>query len=345
MKSHESPNSPFSAARPRLKRVFSSLCGRAKPPSSSRNPLSPSPWSGQQAFQDRAPKSKFLAAGVLISLLYMGCRQPETSAAGNEASSRFRVASYNIRYPAQADEDSGNGWNTRKQPLVNLMVSHGFDLIGTQEGYIFQLDDIKSMMPGFEYISYPYGGESVRHQCATFYKVDLYEAVESGVFWLSETPEVSSIGWDATDSRICVWTKFKVKETGKIFYFFNVHFYWRLEIAKAASGPLMARKIKEIAGDAPVICTGDFNSTIETPQMEAVKEILSDACDLTETPREGVENTNLGGGVFQGDAKNRIDFIFVSDHFQVEDYKVLSDRYGEGRYPSDHLPVTSLLMF
>ena len=258
---------------------------------------------------------------------------------------QFRVASYNIRYLADADEASGNGWDLRKEPLAKLILSHQFDLVGTQEGYDKQLEDLKSLMPGFSYVSYRYGGTKVNHNCAIFYRTSLFEVLDSGVFWLSETPDIPSIGWDANDQRICQWVKFRAKRTGKSFYFFNAHFYWRLKIAKEESGPLMARKIKEIAGDAPLICTGDFNSTAETPQIIAIKKILSDAHDITKDPREGVENTNMSGGVFQGQPVNRIDYIFLSRHFIVEDYKVLSDMYGDNRYPSDHLPVTSLLTF
>jgi endonuclease/exonuclease/phosphatase family metal-dependent hydrolase len=276
----------------------------------------------------------------LLVLVLVNCKsQTNVSAAGDQ----FRVASYNIRYPAKADDSTGNGWNKRKTPLAELMLSHQFDLIGTQEGYDFQLMDLKTAMPGFDYISYPYGSTSVLHNCATFYRTSLFEVLDKGVFWLSETSDVPSIGWDANDKRICQWTKFRIKETGKVFYFFNVHFYWRLQVAKAESGPLIVNKVKEIAGNTPVICTGDFNSGNETSQIKAVKKLLFDSYDITKTPREGVEGTNLGGGNFRGPSKGRIDFIFLSENFSVEDYKVLSDQYDDNRYPSDYLPVTSLL--
>lgn len=282
-----------------------------------------------------------------LSFLSWNCSDSKQSLSADAAisDSQFRVASYNIRYRADADEASGNGWDLRKGPLAKLIVSHEFDLVGTQEGYDSQLEDLKSLMPGFSYVGHRYGGDKVKHNCAIFYKTSLFEVLDSGVFWLSETPDVPSIGWDANDQRICQWIKFKVKKTGKSFYFFNAHFYWRLKIAKEESGPLMARKIKEIAGDAPLICTGDFNSTVETPQIIAIKKVLSDAYDITKKPREGVENTNMSGGVFQGQPVNRIDYIFLSRHFTVEDYKVISDMYNDNRYPSDHLPVTSLLTF
>lgn len=279
-----------------------------------------------------------------FSLAFLKCgntpgEQQLPSADGNQ----FRAAAYNIRYAAEADEQSGNGWDLRKKPVSEVILTHQFDVVGTQEAKADQLADLKSLLPGFDYTSHPYGGKGDLHNCATFYRTALFEVIDSGVFWFSETPDEPSIGWDATDRRICQWTKFKVKETGKEFYFFNVHFYWRLEVAKRESGPLLVQKIKEIAGSEPVISVGDFNSTAETPQIQAIKTLLHDAYDRTKTPRQGVENTNLGGGIFQGTPKNRIDYIFLSSHFEVEDYQVLSDVYNVDRYPSDHLPVTSLL--
>lgn len=255
----------------------------------------------------------------------------------------FRVASYNIRYAAAADEQSGNGWEVRKQPLATLITRHGFDIVGTQEGNVQQLAGLNNLLSGYAYLGSPYGGSGDLHNCATFYKTALFDVLDSGVFWLSETPDTPSIGWDASDRRICHWTKFREKKTGKEFFFFNVHFYWRKQLARAQSGPLLVRKIRDIAGDHPVICTGDFNSTAETTQIEAVKALLSDAYDVTKTPRKGVEGTGFPGGVFQGKPGGRIDYIFISDHFNVEDYRVISDVYNDDRYPSDHLPVTSLL--
>lgn len=263
----------------------------------------------------------------------------------NGTSGQFRVASYNIRYPAAADDSSGDGWDDRKAPMANLVISHGFDLVGTQEGFDFQLKDLKGLMPGFDYVSCRYGSERVPHNCATYYKTALFEVLDKGVFWFSETPDVPSIGWDANDRRICQWTKFKVKGTGKVFYFFNLHFYWRLQVAKAESGPLLVKKIKAIAGDAPVICTGDFNSTAETPQIKAVKALLFDAYDNAKTPRQGIAGTAFPGGVFRGEPHARIDYIFVTRNFQVEDYQSIPDVYNGDHHPSDHIPVTSLLTF
>lgn len=258
---------------------------------------------------------------------------------------QFRAASYNVRYAAAADETSGNGWAVRKKPLTDLIRSHDFDIVGTQEANNNQIADMASVLTGYDYVKHPYGGNNTgtSHNCAIFYKKALFDVVDSGVWWYSTTPDVASYSWDATDLRICNWVKFREKKTKVEFYFFNSHFYWQFTEARQKSGPLMVEKIKQIAGDAPAISVGDLNSTSSTSQILAIMTLLRDAYDVTETTREGPEGTGFPGGVFQGTPGSRIDYIFLSPHFRALDYAVLTDSYNNGRYPSDHLPVTSML--
>lgn len=257
---------------------------------------------------------------------------------------QFRIGQYNIRYPAPEDEKTGNGWEVRKKPMAELITSHHFDIFGTQEGYDFMLEDLKGLLPGFNYIKHRYGSSNIHHNTAIFYKTSLFVPIDKGVFWFSETPDIPSIGWDATDKRICQWVKFKVRKTGQEFYFFNLHFYWRYKVAKEESGPLLVKEIKKIAGNSPVICTGDFNSTPETSQIIAVKKFLSDAYEVSKKPWDGINVTGFHGGVFKGKPVSRIDYIFVSHQFEVENYEIISDTYDGDRHPSDHLPVTALVI-
>lgn len=282
-----------------------------------------------------------LLCGVFLSFSIPNSKENNKGVKGVS----FRAATYNIRYDAAADKETGNDWDTRKEALAKLILRHGFDIVGTQEGMTKQVIDLKKLLPGFDYIGYPYGGKNDHHNAVTFFKTDLFEVMDAGAFWLSETPDVPSIGWDANDRRICHWAKFKEKKSGEIFYYFNAHFFWQLEIARRETGPLIVRKIAEIAGDSPVICVGDFNSTSETSQIEAMKSSLLDAYDSSKNGRKGVNDTNLGGGVFHGDPKNRIDYILVSKNMSVTDYEVYSDKYNGDRYPSDHLPVSCIVSF
>src|SRR5690606_3089360 len=243
-------------------------------------------------------------------------------------------------------ETTGNGWNVRKTPLANLIRNHDFDIVGTQEGNFSQMGDLMTLLPGYDYIGYPYGGStSKNHTASIVYKKAEYEVVDQGVFWYSETPDVESIGWDATDTRICTWARMKHKATGQEFYFFTSHFYYRYRTAKQNSGKVMVRKIKEIAGNnLPVISTGDLNSSPRTSQITDVLTYLGDSYVLSESPRSGPKGTGFPGGVFEGTPGSRIDYVLVNDRIRVLSYAVLADSYNNGHYPSDHLPVVCDLL-
>ena len=187
-------------------------------------------------------------------------------------------------------------------------------------------------------------GKQAGEHSAILYKKDRFAVIDSGNFWLSETPDKPGLGWDAVCcNRICSWAKFSDKLTGKKFYVFNVHFDHQGVVARKESGKLMVSKIKEIAKDAPVICTGDFNSTPETEQIKGMASILQDAYSITEQPPYGPVGTT-NSFKFTAPMKRRIDYIFVSKHFGVSKYAVLTDAKDQ-RYPSDHLPVTADIYF
>ena len=278
----------------------------------------------------------------LLSLLLIttGCVSDKTLLShNNKTFAKIKVASYNIR---NASDKDINTWENRKKPVTDLIIRHDFDVVGIQEPYDNQLPDFDNLLKGYNGVKAPYATKSF---LAIYYKKELFEELDSGMFWLSETPDEPSEGWDSDEKRICHWAKFKHKETARVFYCFNSHFYWRYQTARKNSGPLVAEKIKEIAGNTPVIFVGDLNSQPETSQIESLKILLNDAFDVTQTPREGPDNTNLGGGVFQGKPHNRIDYIFVSKDIKMLDYTAHEDMYedinGDDRYPSDHLPISS----
>lgn len=274
---------------------------------------------------------RLLAAAVVLMTL-VGCSRK----------AEFNAASFNIRYDAAADAKQGDGWDERKDDVAQVILKYDFDIVGTQEGNKGQIEDMKQLLPDYDCTGHPYGGKTgTSHTATIFYKRDVMECLEQGTFWYSPTPEVESIGWDATDLRLCHWGKFRHKPSGKEFYFFNSHLYWKLEVARANSGRVHVDMIKKIAGDKPVISVGDFNSEEDTKQVKDILEVLGDSYRLTSTPPQGCESTNLGGGNFIGPAYNRIDFIFVSDDVDVNSYITIEDKRENGHYPSDHLPIVS----
>jgi endonuclease/exonuclease/phosphatase family metal-dependent hydrolase len=246
------------------------------------------------------------------------------------------IATYNLRYNNPGD--SLNAWPNRKENVKALIGFHEFDIFGTQEGLIDQIKDIAELN---EYAYLGKGrddGKEAGEHSAIFYKKSRFQLLQSGDFWLSETPDKPGKGWDATCcNRICSWAKFKDLQTKKDFYFFCVHFDHQGVIARKESGKLMVKKIKEIAGNSTAICVGDFNSTPETEQIAAMQTILKDARQVSQTVPYGPEGT-FNAFKFDAPMKTRIDYIFVSPSIKVLKYGVLTDAKNQ-RYPSDHQPV------
>ncbi|WP_234734584.1 endonuclease/exonuclease/phosphatase family protein [Tellurirhabdus bombi] len=273
-----------------------------------------------------------------IILLFLLCGVLVSHAAFPQANTPITVASYNIRY--NTANDGVNAWPNRKEMVKSLVRYHEFDIFGTQEGLRMQLDGIAELN---EFAFFGAGrddGKEAGEHSAIFYKKDRFKMLQSGNFWLSETPDKPGKGWDATCcNRICSWAKFQDLKTKKQFFFFSVHFDHQGVEARRQSGKLMVQKIKEIAKNEPVILAGDFNSTPETEQIQTIKTLLNDAHDVTAQPPYGPEGT-FNSFKFDAPMDKRIDYIFVKKGIDVLKYGVLTDA-KEKRYPSDHQPVVA----
>ncbi|MDE7025432.1 MAG: endonuclease, partial [Paramuribaculum sp.] len=136
----------------------------------------------------------------------------------------INVASYNIRQYNTHDSIQGNGWEQRCPILAQLIRYHEFDVFGTQEGFKHQLEQLKAALPEYDYtgVGREDGIDKGEHS-AIYYRTDLFTLVDHGDFWLSETPDHPSIGWDAVLPRICSWARLRHNPTGKEFLFFNLH--------------------------------------------------------------------------------------------------------------------------
>lgn len=148
----------------------------------------------------------------VIIILLCGC-QPDKK-------TTFTAASYNLRNANSADSLQGDGWGNRCPIIAGLVQFHEFDIFGTQEGLRHQLDSLKTNLPKYDYIGVGRNdGKKGGEHAAIFYRIDKFELLGHGDFWLSETPEKPSVGWDAVLPRICTWGHFKYKDTGFEFLF------------------------------------------------------------------------------------------------------------------------------
>ncbi|WP_318344462.1 endonuclease/exonuclease/phosphatase family protein [Flagellimonas baculiformis] len=261
----------------------------------------------------------------------------------NVQSQTIDVISYNIRY--DNPDDNPNNWDNRKDFLISQLNFHAPDVFGTQEGLVHQLKDIDNGLENYTYfgVGRDHGDERGEFT-AIFYNTKKLKLLEQSTFWLSETPETPSKGWDAALPRICTYGLFENKEDGNKFMVFNTHFDHVGVQAREESSKLILKKIKELNQDGlPVVLTGDFNLETESPGVQVILGEMEDAQIAAGKNAFGPTGT-FNGFDFDKPVERRIDYIFVSEAFEVLKSAILSDS-KDLRYPSDHLPVFARLKF
>jgi endonuclease/exonuclease/phosphatase family metal-dependent hydrolase len=109
------------------------------------------------------------------------------------------LGSFNVRYDNPDDAKRGNGWPQRAPVIAGMIRFHNFDVLGTQEAYRNQLDDLQKLLPGYDHVGVGRDdGRTKGEHAAIFFKKDKFRLLESGTFWLSETPDEPGVrGWDA----------------------------------------------------------------------------------------------------------------------------------------------------
>ena len=269
----------------------------------------------------------------LIALFFLSVSYPVSFSFAQS----MNIATYNIRF--DNPNDIGNLWKDRAPHLVNLIKFHQMDIIGTQEGMYHQLEEIKNEL-GFPYVGVgrDKGGKEGEFS-AVFYNPEKVKVLDQSTFWLSETPENPSKGWDAALNRVCTWVKFEGND-GKKFYVFNIHYDHIGQKAREESSKLVIRKIKEINKEnLPVVFMGDFNVMPDNPAYRTVLDNsdLKDSRLISKNPSIGNQGT-FNGYNWEKLPEGIIDHIFVSPNITVLRHGILTDNYGM-KYPSDHFPV------
>jgi len=273
---------------------------------------------------------------TILLLLAMLCGPAAWAAP--KAVAPLNVATYNLRYDNPGD--GPNAWPARKEMVKALIRYHEFDILGTQEGLSGQIADL-AQMEEFEHVGVGRDdGKDAGEHSAIFFRKSRFALLDKGDFWLSETPDRPSFGWDARCChRLASWARLRDRASSRVLYVFSVHFDHEGEQARRASADLMLKKIAAIARGEPAICVGDFNSTPDTVQIRTMSTALRDAYQASRTPPYGPAGT-FNDFHIDRTATDRIDYIFVDRHFEVLNYAVLSDSLDR-RYPSDHFPVVS----
>lgn len=256
----------------------------------------------------------------------------------------LKLMTYNIRLDVASDGE--NAWPNRKEYWASQMSFYEPDIFGIQEALPNQVIDITTLLPKYTYVGIGRDGIGKGESSNIFYKKDRFKILQQNTFWLSETPNQISKGWDAALNRVCTYALFQDNKTKKNFWVFNTHLDHIGELARTNSIQLILSKIKELnTKNYPVFLMGDFNSEPQEERIINLKKEMSDSSEVSE------ERTFGPTGTFNAFKHNeavtkRIDYIFLSkdNPYKVKKYAVLSDS-KDLKYPSDHFPVYIELQF
>ncbi|TQU14676.1 endonuclease/exonuclease/phosphatase family protein [Xanthomonas perforans] len=246
----------------------------------------------------------------------------------------LRVMSFNVRVPADTDGDKR--WQVRRAAMVALIKQTHPDVFGTQELVSEQAAFLAEQLPDYRWFGQGRRGDDSDEHMGVFYDARVLQVVESGNFWLSDTPErAGSITWGNVLPRMATWALFERRSNKSLFYLFNTPFPYRDEDepARERSARLILSRIAQLPATVPVVLTGDFNSDPDKITYPTLTAVLRDA-RAQASKRSGPENTFQD---FTTHPTRRIDWILYRG-LRPTRFATLDDRPG-GILPSDHYPV------
>jgi endonuclease/exonuclease/phosphatase family metal-dependent hydrolase len=216
------------------------------------------------------------------------------------------------------------------------------DLVGMQEVHDFQLEQVLAAVP--QYARLGVGredGEAAGEFSPILYRKDRFRVLESGTFWLSETPEKpGSKSWKTACTRVCTWGRFRDNRTDRTFYMFNTHLDHVSQEAREKGIALILQRIEQRSKRDPVFLTGDFNAGEDNTAINKVtKTNLRDSFRVLKPDAKPAGTFNSWKGKTDG---AKIDYVFVPEGMRVLEAEILHDN-KDGRYPSDHYPVTAIV--
>lgn len=250
----------------------------------------------------------------------------------------LKVMSYNIRLGSS--NDGTNSWPMRYTATGEMLADQGPDVFGIQEALDYQLRYIKEMC-GYKYVGVGRDdGKNAGEHMAIFWNKKTVSMLKWGTFWLSDTPDEPSMGWDAACMRTATWALMKDKKTGKKFYFVNTHLDHEGAEARKNGLKLIVERIKEMNRNGyPMVLTGDFNMNPDDASMAGLDAVMQSARKIA--AKTDNHDTYNGWGKGSG----VIDYIYVSGFCSCPEFRTVTKRYQDRKFVSDHYPVLARLIF
>ena len=280
-------------------------------------------------------KFTLIVAAMLVMLPFISSAQKQTK------DYDLKVMSYNIRMGSA--KDGTNSWEYRYPATALMLEDQKPDVFGVQEAFNYQIRFIEDNFTDYDCVGVGRDdGKQKGEFMSIFWNKKTVKMIKWGTFWLSETPEKPSMGWDAKCKRTATWALMKDKKTGKHFYYVNTHLDHRGSEARRQGLNLIVSRIDEINQKGyPMVLTGDFNMKPDDAALTGLEQRMQSARKIA--PKTDNHATlNLWG---KGKADMVIDYIYVSGFSACTEYHTITEKYGTWKYISDHYPIYAKLIF
>lgn len=274
-------------------------------------------------------------------LAFFSCNQKKDATPNNPIVKKdsLSIMSFNIRY--DNPDDGIHAWNNRKEACATMINEIRPDAFGVQEALDNQLKDLETLLPEYAKVGKGRNPESDSNEyAAIFYLKNKYELIDSSTFWLSQTPEIVSRGWDAKYNRVATWIHLKDKSSSKEFLFLNTHLDHKGKIARTESTKLIVNQLEKLGHDSiAVFVSGDFNALPSDSLLIPIKSYMQDT-RMVVNPADSTQTTNGWGN----EPKYKvIDYIFFRNADAIG-YKVITKDFGVP-FISDHYPIVGTFKY
>lgn len=268
----------------------------------------------------------------------------------------LNVVSFNIRMGVAKDGE--NSWEYRKAASAEMVKTLAPDIMGVQEAFDFQTEYIEEQCPDYDGVGVGRDdGKTSGEIMMIFYNTKKVELEKWGTFWLSETPDVPSFGWDAACRRTATWALLRMRESGKEFYYVNTHLDHIGRVAEKNGLKLIVDRIDSINHQGfPMILTGDFNVLPQDAVLNDLNKIMSSARATADTTDSTPSFNAFGKPLKQAAIGDQfvdlattdgltIDYIYYSGFSKCPKFRTVTESFADVPYISDHYPVTATLEF
>ena len=266
---------------------------------------------------------------------------PVSGIAKKNEQKELKVMSYNIRMGIA--KDGTNSWEFRCPATIEMLNAQKPDVFGVQEAFEFQIRFIEEYCRDYKSVGVGRDdGKKKGEYMSIFWNKKTASLLKWGTFWLSETPDKPSKGWDAHCRRTATWALMKDKKTGKKFYFVNTHLDHKGKEAQKNGLKLIVDRIESINPQGyPMILTGDFNIKPDNAaligldsRMQSTRKIAADT-----------DNHNTFNGWSVKPTDSVIDYIYISGFSSCPQYRTVTEKYAERPFVSDHYPIFARVIF